>query len=60
MHPFHVATDLQKYGFWYTYWSLRNNNCYTRPQSLWLIWVGHQHNKYMDKRLNNSVRILTK
>ena len=52
MNPFEVACDLYKYGFWFTYWSLRNNNCCTRLQALWLIWVAHSYRKHRDKMMD--------
>lgn len=60
MHPFEVASDLFRFGFWFTYWSLRTNNGYTRPQSLWLIWVAHSYTRYRDKMFDDGVRVLTK
>lgn len=38
MHPFDVQRDLKSFGFWFTYWQLRNLGT-SKFQSLWLIWV---------------------
>ena len=40
MHPFKVEEKLRDYGFWYTYWDLRNTWLIGRGTALWLIWVG--------------------
>ncbi len=55
MHPFEVSNSLQSYGFWFTYWHLRNPYACTRLQALWLIWVGHNYLKHRDEMLDNSV-----
>jgi hypothetical protein len=49
MHPFNIAYSLYTYGFWYTYWSLRNEFSCTRWQSLWLIWVGWNYESHKKK-----------
>ena len=49
MHPFEIADSLATYGFWYTYWSLRNEFSCTRWQSLWLIWVGWNYESHKKK-----------
>ena len=50
MHPFEVQTDLDRFGFWYTYWKLRNMAECTRWQSVWLIWIAWNAQRYMDKK----------
>jgi hypothetical protein len=49
MHPFEVSNSLFAYGFWFTYWRLRNEYTYTRWESLWLIWIGWSYQRHMDK-----------
>lgn len=49
MHPFKVSTELQAHGFWYTYWLLRNHYPYDRYDALWLIWIGWNVNRHLDK-----------
>lgn len=49
MHPFEISNSLFSYGFWYTYWSLRNVYLLTRGESLWMIWVGWNYQRHRDK-----------
>ena len=49
MHPFEISNSLFSYGFWYTYWSLRNVYLLTRGESLWMIWVGWNYQRHIDK-----------
>ena len=50
-HPMNIAGDLQSYGFWYTYWDLRNNWGCKRGQALWLIWVSHNYLVHRSNRI---------
>ena len=38
MDPVMVSDKLYVYGYWCTYWQLRNTG-HTRLGALWLIWV---------------------
>lgn len=38
MHPFDIKRDLNAFGFWFTYWQLRDFGL-SRLNALWLIWV---------------------
>ena len=49
MHPFKISVELQAHGFWFTYWLLRNHYPYNRVEALWLIWVGWNVNRHIDK-----------
>ena len=49
MHPFKISAELQSHGFWFTYWLLRNEYLYDRYSALWLIWIGWNVNRHIDK-----------
>ena len=38
MHPIEVKRHLEVFGFWFTYWQLRERNL-SRTTALWLVWV---------------------
>lgn len=54
MHPFKVSGDLDSYGFWYTYWSLREHGM-SRLSALWLVWVAWNAGNHM-RRLHGEAR----
>jgi hypothetical protein len=39
MHPFKCEQWLNSYGFWLTFWTLREEQKMGRGAALWLIWV---------------------
>ena len=47
MSPLHVANKLENFGFWYTFWTLREGEL-SRTKSLWLIWVGWNYLRHRD------------
>ena len=49
MHPFTIGNSLNEYGFWYTYWSIRQGGD-SRIHCLWIIWVGWQCERYQTGR----------
>lgn len=51
MHPFEIQDDLERFGFWYTYWKLRNMVEYTRWESVWMIWIAWNSQRHMERRL---------
>ena len=55
MHPFNVSDSLQSYGFWYTYWRIRNTYSISRFEVLWLIWIARNYSKHVDELLDHSV-----
>jgi hypothetical protein len=39
MHPLDIQRELNIFGFWFTYWKLRQYK--TRSKTLWLIWIAY-------------------
>jgi hypothetical protein len=39
LDPIRASNKLYAYGYWCTYWMMRNDYKMSRLGSLWLIWV---------------------
>ena len=49
--PSNISHFIMQCGFWYTYWSLREETNLTRKRTLWLMWVGWWYSKPFSRKM---------